>query len=213
MSDRFVDIPFPDAIAFGALSDPLWATELATTRAGWETAAALWQQGKHAFDVSFAVRTATAYRLVRTHFHQVRGRAGTFPFKDYLDFEATSAEGVSDESENQTDAFQMFKRYGSGASAYDRKITRPKTGTIAIFRTRSMVTTDVTVNATIDYTDGTFTVSGDAPGDIYTWSGEFRVPCRYAEDRLPAAIINKEPAQDGELLVQCGSIGVLEVRE
>jgi hypothetical protein len=56
-------------------------------------------------------------------------------------------------------------------------------------------------------------VSGDTVGDVYTWSGEFWVPCRYGADQLPAAIINKEPAADGELLVECGSISVVEVRE
>lgn len=212
-SARYLDLPFPDRIAFGAQSDPVWSTEIAATASGHETAAELWAQNKHAYDVSFAVRTAADYRLVRTHFNQVRGRSRTFPFKDYLDFEVSAAEGVSDDAENSTDGLQLFKRYGSGASAYDRKITRPRSGTLAIFRTRSSVTTNVTGSATIDYADGTFTVSGDAPGDVYTWSGEFWVPCRYGSDQLPAAIVNKEPAADGDLLVECGSIAVLEVRE
>ena len=210
---RFVNIPFPDCIAFGAQSDPIWSTEIAATRAGWETVAELWDQSKHVFDVSFAVRTATDYGLVRTHFHQVRGRSKTFPFKDYLDFAAESDEGVSAVAEVTSDGWQLFKRYGSGASAYDRKITRPKSGTLTIYRTRSAVTTNVTGSATIDYTDGTFSVSGDAPGDVYTWAGEFWVPCRYGADQLPAAIINKQPAPGGEFWVECGSISVLEVRE
>jgi len=213
MTSRWVNLPFPDRIAFGAQSDPLWSTEIAQTSAGFESAAERWTHNKHEFDVSFAVRTVSDYALVRTHFNVMRGRSRTFPFKDYLDFAVTAAEGVCFDDTTSTDGLQLFKRYGSGADAYDRKITRPRTGTLAIYRTRSMVTTNVTGSATIDYTTGRFTVTGDQPGDVYTWSGEFWVPCRYGADKLPAAIINKQPGEDGELLVECGSIAVVEVRE
>jgi uncharacterized protein (TIGR02217 family) len=213
---RYVDIPFPDCIAFGAQSDPLWCTEIATTRAGWEVAAECWTYNKHIFDVSFAIRTATEYGLVRTHFNQVRGRARTFPFKDYLDFTATAAEGIAEETADDSDSegrYQMFKKYGTGDDAYFRKITRPVEATCIIYRTRSAVTTVVTGSAAIDDTTGTFFVAGDMEGDVYTWAGEFNVPCRYGADQLPAAITNKEPAADGELLVECGSISIVEVRE
>lgn len=214
------DAPFPECISFGARSEPQWSTEIAASVAGFDSSTQNWSQTRHHYDVSLAVRTADDYMAVRAHFHKVRGRAKGFLFKDPIDYSATAAhdaetdtQGVTDEAETSSDGFQLFKRYGTGADFYDRKITRPVTGTLTIYRTRSAVTTDVTGSATVDYSGGTFTVSGDAPGDVYTWAGEFRVPCRYDTDRLPGVIINKEPSAQGQLLVQCESIPVVEVRE
>jgi uncharacterized protein (TIGR02217 family) len=208
---QFVDVQFPDCIAFGAQSDSTWSTDVAAVLSGHEITNQNWEDARHLFDVSFAVRTASDYRMVRTHFHEVRGRAKAFPFKDFLDFSALATEGVMllDDSDSPPGDYQMYKRYGSGAYAYDRKITRPVSGTITVFRTRAAVTT--TIAATIDYSTGLVTVTGHVVGDIYTWSGNFNVPVRYDTDRLPAMAINKE--SEGELLVQCGSIPICEVRE
>ena len=208
-----INAPFPERIAFGARSEPGWFTDMSASGSGRESANQRWEHTRHFYDVSLAVRTADDYALVRSHFHTVRGRGKGFLFKDPLDFSATSADGVSDEADSVTDGWQLLKRYGSGADAYDRRITRPVSGTLTIYRTRSAVTSDVTGSSTIDYADGTFTVSGDTVGDVYTWAGEFRVPCRYDVDRLPSVIVNKEPGLDGQLFVQCDSIPLVEVRE
>jgi uncharacterized protein (TIGR02217 family) len=122
---QYVDIPFPDCIAFGAQSDPMWSTEVVANQAGFERANQNWSQTRHAYDVSFAVRDNTDYLLVRTHFHQVRGRAKSFPFKDFLDHQVAQAEGVLTLVDGAVNVFQLHKRYGSGSEAFDRKITRP----------------------------------------------------------------------------------------
>jgi uncharacterized protein (TIGR02217 family) len=210
----YVDIPFPDCIAMGAQSDPTWSTSLAATIGGTEYANQNWADARHAYDVSFAVRNATDYLLIREHFHQVRGRAKSFPFKDFLDFEVTQAQGLlADDAIDPTGDYQMYRRYGSGADAYDRKITRPVSGTITVYRTRSSTTTDATADATIDHTTGLVTMANHLGGDVYAWAGEFRVPCRYDTDRLPGVAINREPGIDGDLLVRCDSIPLVEVRE
>jgi uncharacterized protein (TIGR02217 family) len=204
----FVNTPFPECIAYGAQSDPMWSTAVAATVGGSEYTNQNWQHMRHVYDVSFAVRTASDYALIKVHHAMMRGRAKSFPFKDFLDFEVASTEGVTEASGG---GYQLFKRYGLGSDAYDRKITRPKTGTLTIYRTRTAVTTDVTGSATISYTTGTFTISGHMSGDVYTWEGEFDVPCRYDTDRLPSVVVTRQGA--GELLVQCPSINLLEVKE
>jgi uncharacterized protein (TIGR02217 family) len=209
---QFVDIPFPDCIAFGAQSDPMWLTTVSASIGGEEWANQNWSDARHAYDVSFAVRTQSDYQQVRAHFHQVRGRARSFPFKDFLDFEVLQAEGlIADDAIEPTGDFQMYRRYGTGAEAYDRRITRPVSGTLIIYRTRSASTTVVTGDATIDYTTGLVTFASHLSGDTYAWSGEFRVPCRYDTDRLPAVAVNRRA--DDELLVECPSISLVEVRE
>lgn len=206
----YVDVPFPDRIAFGAQSDPMWETTVVASIGGQESTNQHWSYAKHAYDVSFAVRTAQDYLLIREHFHQVRGRARKFPFKDYLDFRVSSADGVLLDAAG---GLQLHRRYGAGADAYDRKITRPVSGTVTVFRTRLGVTSNATADATIDHATGLVQMAGGESDDTYTWSGEFVVPCRYDVDRLPAIIANKQPGAAGELLVRCEAIPIVEVRE
>lgn len=200
---------FPERIAFGAQSDPQWSTNLVALGSGFESANQNWQDCRHAFDVSFAVRVLSDYQLIRAHFHQARGRARAFLFKDFLDYTATQAEGVLTAT-GTANQYQMHKRYGSGADVYDRRITRPR-NPVLVYRTRTGTTT--TITPTVDYDTGLVTVSGHVSGDTYAWAGEFRVPCRYDTDRLPSAAVNREPGPTGELFVQCDAIPVVEVRE
>jgi uncharacterized protein (TIGR02217 family) len=206
----YVDVPFPDCIAFGAESRPTWQTEISVSASGWEQTNQDWSHPRHEFDVSMAVRTASDYMLIRNHFHAVRGRTHRFRFKDPLDFQATASEGVADVAAAD---WQMYKRYGSGGSAYDRLITRPVSGTVAVFRTRTGITSDVTGSATIDYETGSVSMAGHVAGDVYTWSGEFDIVVRYDLDALPTVIINKQPGAAGELLVDCPSIKLIEKRD
>jgi uncharacterized protein (TIGR02217 family) len=212
----FVNIPFPDCIAFGAQSDVMWRTNIVQSIGGYESANQNWEDAKHVYDVSFAVRTASDYQDIREHFNQVRGRANTFPFKDYLDFEVTggvllSAAGAIPAASG---TFYLHKRYGSGGSLWDRKITRPDSTLTGVYRTRSAVVTNILgTDAVVTYTTGAVALANHVGGDTYTWAGTFKVPCRYDTDRLPAAIINKQPGQNGELLVDVQSIPIIEVRE
>ncbi len=188
-------------------------TALTALLSGFEATNQNWSQTRHAYDAGLAVRVASDYLAVKAHFHAMRGRARSFPFLDPIDHAVAQAAGVVVAEQGSPNDMQMFYRYGSGSTAYDRKITRPKSGTVAIFRTRSAVTTNITGSSTIDYTTGIVAVTGHVAGDTYAWSGEFYVPCRYDIDRLPGVIINKEPGPAGELYVDCDSIPIVEVRE
>jgi uncharacterized protein (TIGR02217 family) len=212
----YIDIPFPDCIAFGAQSDVMWLTNIVQSIGGYESANQNWEDGKHAYDVSFAVRTASDYQDIRTHFNRVRGRANTFPFKDYLDFEVTAGVllSVAGAIPAANGTFYLHKRYGSGGSLWDRKITRPDSTLTSVTRTRSGTPSNILgTDAVVTYTTGAVAITNHVGGDTYTWAGTFKVPCRYDTDRLPAAIINKQPGQAGELLVDVQSIAIVEVRE
>lgn len=201
---------FPPRLAFGVRADPMWSTIVTTSVSGHEGTVLNWEHARHTYDVSFAIRTVSDYKDIRSHFHQARGRGKAFLLLDPLDHDATQTEGTTQVA---GDGYQLTKTYGSGGDAYVRKITRPRSGTLTVYRTRAGVTTDVTSSCTVSYTTGTFTVSGHAGGDVYTWSGDFYVLCRYDTDQLPAAVINKGAGQNGELFVSCSGIPVVEVRE
>lgn len=213
---QFVNIDFPERIAMGAQSDAGWSTDLATSLAGFDFTNENWQDARHYFDLAFAIRNRVDYLLVRAHFHEVRGRARKFLFKDFLDFEVSTAEGLlltdglAPITANGT--YYLHKRYGA-TNPYYRKITRPDSP-ISVFRTRSSTTTNITgAGAAVTYNTGEVAITGHMSGDTYAWGGTFKVPARYDIDRLPGVAINKEPGADGELLVQCDSIPVVEVKE
>lgn len=210
---EYVNIPFPDCIAFGAQSDAMWSTELAAVLSGREVANQNWQDARHAFDASQSVKTASDFAQVREHFHQVNGRAKSFPFRDFIDFEVTQANGrlltLAGAVPSADGTYYLHKRYGSVAP-YDRRITRPD-NPAQVFRTRGGTTTDITGSgAAITYTTGAVAITGHVGGDTYSWAGTFVVPCRYDTDRLSASAINRS---DDELLVQCGPVPLVEVRE
>lgn len=205
---EFVDTPFPERIAFQAKAEAMWQTTLTAVLSGFEATNQNWAHTRHAYDAGLAVRVASDYLLVKTHFHMMRGRAKAFPFTDPIDHAVVQSAGVLLPSGSN---WQMFYRYGSGGESYDRKITRPKTGTLTVFRTRADVTT--TITPTITYTTGVVVIGDHVADDAYAWSGDFFVPCRYDIDRLPGVIVNKQPGPNGELFVECDSIPIVEIRE
>ena len=204
----YLAVTFPPRIAMGAARDANWSTTTVRTFGGHVKRNANWSRAQHQWDLSFAIRNTSDYRDVVEHFHQVRGQAYTFRFKDYLDFECAAADSAC--TLVSGDVYQIGKRYGS-TNPWVRKITRPKSP-IVVYRTRSGVTSTISP-VSIDYQTGRVTVSGHASGDVYTWSGEFDVPCRYASDTLPGVITNREPGPAGEHLVDCPSILIEEVFE
>lgn len=203
----FIDIEFPPRIALNSMRSPGWFTTLVETFGGWSSAIQEWQDARHEFDISMAVRTKTDSQEVLAHFHQVRARAHTFPFRDILDYQVTAAQGLATLISGSN--YQLHKRYGS-TNPYDRKITRPVSGTCTFYRTRASVQS--TITPTVDYTTGIITVSGHESGDTYQWAGEFRVPVRYNVDKLPFVVVDRRPG-GGELLVQCEGVVLQEDRE
>jgi len=210
------DAVFPEFISFGSQADPTWSTEIVETVSGRETSIQNWSDARHRYDVAMAITKASDYQAVRAHFHLVRGRANGFLFNDPLDYAATAVNGKLLSAAGAAIAadgtYQLFKRYGSGAAAYDRKITRPDSP-IQVLRTRSSSTTNIVgAGATVSYTTGTVAITGHASGDTYAWVGTFKVPVRYDTDRLPGAIVNRQPG-GGQLFVSVQSIPVVEIRE
>lgn len=203
----YVDVEFPPDIAFNARAEASWLTTMTTLLSGFEATNQNWSQVRHQYDAGLAVRLESDYALVKAHFNTMRGKAKAFPFTDPLDYQVPQTAGILALVSGSD--YQLHYRYGTGDDKYDRKITRPRTGTVVVYRTRTGSTT--TITPTVSYTTGVVTVSGHADGDTYAWSGEFFVPCRYDIDQLPGVILDRQPG--GELIVECSSLPIVEVRE
>lgn len=209
---QFVDRQVSRHIEMGAQRTSSWDTTIIQSDGGGELSIQNWNAVRQQFDISFSVRTAADYDAVVQHFHTMRGRAKKFPFRDFLDNSATVQRGVLVPVTPFT-AYRLAKTYGDGADAYQRRITRPVAGTVAVFRTRVGTTTNITASCTITAGTGAVAITSGTviAGDTLAWSGSFLVPVRYDTDRLPAAV--PAMAQSGELLVTCDSIVLIEVRE
>jgi len=212
---EFVDILFPPRIAMGAQRKTRWRTTIVQTQSGREFSNQEWSRAQHTYDVGFAVRTATDYDAIVQHFHSVRARAMSFPLQDKLDFQCTADRGLVVNAGGSPTELSLAKKYGAGAYAYNRAITRPVVATLTVYRLRSGATTNITASTTVSATTGAVVIAGGVflPGDVLSWSGRFLVPCRYDTDELPALIVDRRVGEGGEMLVRCDGISIVEVRE
>lgn len=200
----WIDTPFPPCLAFGIECDPEWETTVIVTIGGQESRLLQWADARHSYDAAFAVRTLSDHALIREHFHLARGRTHSWPLLDPTDNAATVAEGVA-EAGASANTYQLLKRYGSGAYAYDRKITRP----FGVALYKSAVLQVAGVDYTIDEATGIVSI-GSTTASALTWAGSFYVPCRYDTNKLPVRVVNRG---QGELLIESGGIPLVEVKE
>jgi len=140
------------------------------------------------------------YRQLQAFFRVANGRANTFRFKDWSDFEATATEGrfIDADDDSPPLVFQMVKRYMFGSYTFDRKIMLPVSGT---------VTVTGGTGASVNYSTGIVTVSSGTPTG---WAGEFDVLARFDTDRMHAETIDRS---GDDLIIGWSSIPILEVRE
>jgi uncharacterized protein (TIGR02217 family) len=135
--------------------------------------------------------------------HAVGGQAGRFLFKDYTDFkssrrinDATTAIDQPIVMDSNGD-WQLTKVYEDEEFLFQqqRKISKPKLGTVSI--AIDGVTATPTVDYTIDYDTGLVTfVALDSPPGVLTWGGEFYVPVMF--ETVPEFMVsNKDVQQTG----------------
>ena len=194
MSANFLDIRFPEKISLNAQGGPEFLTDIVIVASGFETRNQNWSKQRMRYDVAHAARREAEWRKLQAFFLVVAGRACSFRFKDWTDFECASGDGVfiADDTAGSPTVLQMHKRYTFAGQTYYRKITKPVSGRI---------TTDAS---------GLSYSTGIAASGTY-WYGEFDVHTRFDTDSMQSETINKSP--DGELLIGWRSIPIVEVRE
>jgi uncharacterized protein (TIGR02217 family) len=196
MPTPFLDISFPPAVARGATGGPAFSTQVVTLASGAENRNANWAKARGSWDISTGIRTRAQMADVVAHFYVVGGKAHSFRFKDWSDYDA---QGVAMLAVSST-VFQLVKRYARGGSEYVRPITKPVSGSIQITVSGSPV-----IPASIDHVTGLVTFSSP-PGSTPLASFEFDVPVRFDTDRLPV----QTNAYDQMVVPQ---IDLIEVRE
>lgn len=197
----FIDVELDICPAFGWQGGPSFNTRVVTTQSWVERRNANNIECRHSYSLPLQNIVDSDYLLLLKQVYMAcRAQLHSFKVKDYSDFEANNE--VFGEGDGATKVFQLSKTSVFGPASYVRDITKPVAGLVV--RVNSTVTA-----VTVDTLTGLVTfAAAPANGAILRWTGEFRVPVRFASDVLSTTIDNKRP--NGDFLVN-GSVDLLEV--
>lgn len=212
----FIATEFPLVPGFGTKGGSGFSTSVTRLSGGGESRNQRFTYPLGAWEVVLANAAAPDFYPIQQLFMAAQGKTHSFPFKDYFDFLSgepgsvvafdDSVIGTGDGVETE---FQIVKRYVFGAQTFDRKITRPVSGTVK--SGVNGVEKTITTEWTVDLTTGLITyVSPPGNGLDVTAGFEFRVPVRFDVDRLPAVASNKVVNQ-GPVIT--ATVPLVEVRE
>lgn len=200
----FFEERFPEYISLGAEGGPRFITSKAYMQGGQRISNREATHPLHEYSIAHPVKDRADFEALRAFFYVVGGDADAFRFKDWADFRATQAN--SSLSLISSNVYQLNRLYTYGSRTYVRPIYKP-VASIAMYRTRSGVTTLATADASVNYTTGRVTVSNHVSGDTYTWVGEFDVPVAFKD---PGAMWRLLGTQDE--LIEWPSIELEEIR-
>ncbi len=175
----FLEIRFPDDIAYGSTGGPGFRTEIVQTDSGAEYRNIRWGQARAEYNVAYGVRDADQLTSLIAMFRVVHGRAHGFRYKDWDDYQADGdLIGTGDNSEKN---FQLIKSYTYGSYTVYRTVKKPVAGTTRIY----LDGVEQLSGWSIVTTTGIVTfVSAPGVGVLITADFEFDVPVRFDIDRL-----------------------------
>jgi len=132
----FIETPrFPDNVAYGASGGPGYLTDVVVVNSGAESRNQNWTQARAVYEVSHAARLPAEYNVLRDFFRAVKGRTHGFRFKDHLDYQCTTSNGVLGAGVGAgVPTYQLGKLYAAGALSETRTISKPVSGTVAVYR-------------------------------------------------------------------------------
>lgn len=209
----FIDYRLPEDVERGARGGPKFNTTVAPIYSGYEKRNINWAQSRGEWDISYGIQelidlnnpsAVDSLIAVQNLFYAARGRAHSFRFKDWSDFQVGQPTllqqiGVGDSSLTQ---FQIYKQYDvGGLFVHRRTITKPRTGTVIVHVDNSVVSP-----SNINYLTGVITL-GSAPTTGHTVKVycEYDVPVRFDSDEF---IIDMRVFNAGSI----PSIRLVEVR-
>jgi uncharacterized protein (TIGR02217 family) len=205
----FHEVRFPDTISRGARGGPERRTQIVTLASGDEERNASWANSRRRYDVAYGIRRADDLAAVVAFFEARNGRLHGFRFKDWSDYRsglpsaaiAATDQAVGTGTGSQT-AFQLVKRYPSGAQSWTRTITKPVAGTVVV----ALGGVPQLSGWSIDAATGVITFpTAPGAGVAVTAGFEFDVPVRFDSDTMDVTL-------DVERLGSITSIPLVEIR-
>lgn len=205
----FDDVPFPLALGKDASVSPEFSTHVAITASGHERRNSLWSDARLRFDIGPGVRSEAELGTLIAFFRARRGPARGFRLRDPMDHSSnamtgtpTAADQVLGAGNGVTASFPLVKRYGEGAEAQVRRITRPVLESVR-----------VSVDGAVMATGWTLAAGGilnfatpPSAGAIVRAGFLFDVPVRFEDDQLHLS-------GAGFAAGEVPSVPVIEIRE
>lgn len=190
----FHEVRFPVEIALGATGGPEFSTSVVVTAGGFERRNAGWAVPRGRWDVGSGVKEAADTAALIAFFRAREGRAHGFRFRDWADYRAT-AQSLGTGTGALT-TFQLVKRYASGPTTAVRTISKPVSGTVALYLNGVAQGSGWTV----DTATGVVTF-GTAPGSgvAVTADFEFDVPVRFDADAMDLTMLRDGAAEWGRV--------------
>jgi len=206
----FHEVRFPDDISRGARGGPERRTQVVELASGDEERNASWADSRRRYDAAYGIRRADDLAAVVAFFEARNGRLHGFRWKDWGDYRSglpstpiTPIDQALGTGDGDIEAFQLVKRYESGAQAWVRRIVMPVAGTVRVaLGGAEPVPSSWSVNTTTGIV--TFNTAPGA-GVLVTAGFEFDVPVRFDTDRL-------DVTWDLDRLGSIASIPLVEVR-
>lgn len=180
----FDEVRLPENVERGASGGPSFNTTVLELSSGHEQRNQNWAATRAFYDIGYGIQNKNDLSAVIAFFYARRGKARGFRFKDWSDFEVSTAQEVAT-GDDVTDDFQIIKRYDSGSVIFDRPLTKLVSGTVAIYIDDVLQTSGYS----IDYDTGILSFTA-APvlDEIITWTGEFDTPVRFDTDSLAVSM-------------------------
>ncbi len=172
----FDDVRLPEEVEQGMTGGPRFQTSVIALGNGSEQRNADWPSQRGEWDISYGISDKTYFMDIIKFFYARIGKARSFRFKDWTDFEGTDE--LLGEGDGAATTFQLLRNYTSGPVTYSRTIRKPVTGTVVV------KVAGVVVGASVDYATGIVTIAAPALGADVTASFEFDVPVRFDTDKL-----------------------------
>lgn len=166
----FLEQPrFPSSISYGTIGGPKYKTNIIEKNSGWENVNIVWPQGRHEYDLVYAVKDQPTIEALLAFFHAVKGRSAGFRFKDWADYKSCSTNStpyftdqpVSGLPDGVRRSFQLAKNYTKGGLNTIRLIKKPVANTVNVG-----ISGFAASNITIDTTTGTITFPANNTGNI-----------------------------------------------
>lgn len=199
----FHDIRLPSDIERGAVGGPMFKTTVLELSSGFEKRNIDWSQTRGEWDVGYGLLNKFEQAAgdldineLTAFFYTQEGRAHSFRFKDWADFAIGNfSDPVNDHQDiglgdDARVDFQAFKRYISGATTYDRTITKLLSNLVVLLdNVVQIITTDYTVNlntGVITFVTAPASTGGTGPGgeEVVAIATEFDNHVRFDTDQL-----------------------------
>jgi uncharacterized protein (TIGR02217 family) len=157
----FLNVRFPECFSYGAQFGPM-------VNSGYESRNRIWQYARIMADVSQNVKTLDDFETLQAFFNLAAGKANAFRVKDWTDYVVPLARGrLGTGAGDGGPTYQLVKRYTTAAQNYDRPITRPVSGQVAVTRNGTPVVFGVGAgNISVNLATGIVTFVQDASATV-----------------------------------------------